>query len=69
MPSITTDDAFMAGVSTYELKLQGIDEVLERVKIVKSLGGDFELLAMAYYDGYIRRKHGLVDEYGEEVFK
>ena len=28
-----------------------------------------ELSAMAYYDGYIRRKYGLVDERGEEIFR
>ena len=68
--SITTDVelAFRQGIVCFD---QGVtkDNLDFRVNSLKSLGGPYVLLAMAYYDGYIRRKHGLVDENGEEIFR
>lgn len=56
---------FMAGIVAAELNL-GRDAVLSAVEKFRK---SYPLGVMSMYDGYIRRKHGLVDEDGEEIFR
>lgn len=64
---IDVRDWFTCGVNDFNLG-DSLEEALDWVEVIKTTDyGD--LAAMAYYDGYIRRKHGLVDENGEEIFR
>ncbi len=64
--SITIDLAFKQGISCFD---QGVtrEDMDWRVDCLKSLGGPYELISMAFYDGWLRRKYGLVDEDGGEI--
>ena len=64
--STTIDSFFENGVILHDVGVT-LEELIRAKPGWISAGKGLEY--MATYDGYIRRKYGLVDENGEEIFR
>ncbi len=64
--STTTDPWFLKGIEEFE---RGTDYEVILMWASELKKATLHLEASSYYDGYIRRKYGLVDENGEEIFR
>lgn len=64
-PSNTTDPWFLKGIEEFE---RGTDYETVLMWTSELQKATLRLEAISYHEGYIKRKYGIVDETGEEVF-